>query len=104
MGESEIIKTDTDIIVKPGRNIIASMASDFRAELQEQVQTHPQQIIIDMSGVEMVDSVGIGVMIAVHNSLCKNGGTLKVINADNNILSLFHTMRLNRHFTVEGGQ
>lgn len=104
MGESEIIKNETDIIVKPKRNIIASMASEFRAELQEQVKEHPQQIIIDMGGVEMVDSVGIGVMIAVHNSLCKNDGTLKIINADDNILNLFNTMRLNRHFAVEGAQ
>lgn len=102
MSDSEIIKTDTEIIVKPGRNIIASLADEFRAELQSLVQEKPEQITIDMTGVEMVDSVGIGVMIAVHNSLTKNGGMLKIRNADKNIKNLFSTMRLDRHFSVEG--
>ncbi len=102
--ESEIIKTDTDVIVKPGRNIVASMAGEFREELQQLVQEGPEEIIIDMSGIEMVDSVGIGVMIAVHNSLTKHGGKLRIKNADDNILSLFSTMRLDRHFAIEGAQ
>ncbi len=102
MSDSEIIKTENEITVKPGRNIIASLADEFRAELHALVQEKPDQITIDMTGVEMVDSVGIGVMIAVHNSLTKNGGTLKIKNADKNIRNLFSTMRLDRHFSVEG--
>ena len=104
MSSSEITTSGTAIQVKPGRNIVASMTDEFRSELHVLVQEKPDQIIIDMAGVEMVDSVGIGVMIAVHNSLTKNGGTLKIINADKNILNLFKTMRLNRHFAVEGVQ
>jgi len=102
MDKSEIIRTEDGITVKPGKNIIASLADEFRADLHALVQEKPEQITIDMTGVEMVDSVGIGVMIAVHNSLTKNGGTLKIKNADKNIKNLFSTMRLDRHFTVEG--
>ena len=102
MNISEIIKTGTEITVKPGKNITASIADEFRAELHSLVQEKPEQITIDMTGIEMVDSVGIGVMIAVHNSLTKNGGTLKIKNAEKNIKNLFSTMRLDRHFTVEG--
>jgi len=102
MSDSEITKAEDGITVKPGRNIIASLADEFRAELHALVQEKPGQITIDMTGVEMVDSVGIGVMIAVHNSLTKNGGTLRISNADKNIRNLFSTMRLDRHFSVEG--
>jgi anti-sigma B factor antagonist len=49
----------------------------------------------------MVDSVGIGVIIATHNSLNKVGGKLKVTNITKDIYTLFTTMRLDRHFTVE---
>ncbi|MEW6078861.1 MAG: STAS domain-containing protein [Thermodesulfobacteriota bacterium] len=102
MSTSQIIKTGSQVTVKPGINITASIADEFRAELHALVQEKPEFIIIDMSGVEMVDSVGIGVMIAVHNSLSKNGGKLKIKNADRNIKTLFSTMRLDRHFSVEG--
>ena len=102
MGDSKIEKSGNIVTVTPGENIVASMADDFRAELHTLVQENPEQIIIDMSEVEMVDSVGIGVMIAVHNSLAKNKSTLKIKNADKSILTLFKTMRLDRHFSVEG--
>ncbi|OQX62839.1 MAG: anti-anti-sigma factor [Desulfococcus sp. 4484_241] len=102
MGKSEITRRGNEIIVKPGRNIVASMADEFRAELHELVRENPGIITIDMDGVEMVDSVGIGVMIAVHNSLIKSEGALKVVNANKNLFNLFKTMRLDRHFTIEG--
>lgn len=96
-----IIKKDgNQVIVKPGKDVVASMANEFRAELNSQIQESPSELVIDLSGVEMVDSVGIGVIIATHNSLDQKGGKLKVINIAEDIYGLFSTMRLDRHFTV----
>lgn len=98
---SEIIKDGESVTIKPGKDVVASMANDFRSELHTVVQESPKEIQIDLTGVEMVDSVGIGVIIATHNSLNKAGGTLKVVNVNKDIFRLFSTMRLDRHFTVE---
>ena len=98
---SDITKDGNQITVKPGKDVIASMASEFRAELNAQIQESPEELIIDLSGVEMVDSVGIGVIIATHNSLDQKGGKLRVINIAEDIHGLFSTMRLDRHFSVE---
>ncbi len=98
---SEIIRSEEEVVVIPGQDVVASMANEFRSELQSIIQEAPQKIIIDLNGVEMVDSVGIGVMIATHNSLNKVGGELKVTNVAKDIFNLFSTMRLDRHFTVE---
>ncbi|MBU1169204.1 MAG: STAS domain-containing protein [Proteobacteria bacterium] len=98
---SIINKDGNQVTVKPGRDVVASMANEFRAELNSQIQESPSELVIDLSGVEMVDSVGIGVIIATHNSLDQKGGKLKVINIAEDIYGLFSTMRLDRHFTVE---
>ena len=98
---SIINKNGTQVVVKPGRDVVASMANEFRAELNAQIQESPQELVIDLAGVEMVDSVGIGVIIATHNSLDQKGGKLKVINIADDIYGLFSTMRLDRHFSVE---
>jgi anti-anti-sigma regulatory factor len=52
----------------------------------------------------MVDSVGIGVIIAVYNSLSQANRQLKVVNVAQDIFGLFSTMRLNRRFTVEAAE
>ena len=57
---------------------------------------------MDLSDVLMVDSCGIGLLIAAHNSLKKVGGRLAVIHASVDTLELFQTMRMHQHFSVSG--
>ncbi len=97
----KISKNGDQFIVKPGVDLVASMANEFRSQLQGLVQESPKMIVIDLSGVKMVDSVGIGVIIATHNSLKKSDGELRLTNVANDIFKLFNTMRLDHHFTIE---
>jgi len=100
----EISKNGDQFVVKPGVDLVASMANEFRTQLHELVQESPKILVIDLSGVKMVDSVGIGVIIATHNSLNKSGGELQVTNVADDIFTLFTTMRLDHHFTIEKGE
>jgi len=89
--------------IKPGKDIVASMVPDFKKNLYDLIlENGVKEIEIDLEGVEMVDSVGLGAFIATHNTLSQNGGTLTVINASQDIVGLFKTMRLDQHFTVKG--
>ncbi len=87
--------------VTPGMDIVASMAEEFRAELLKSVEGGVKELTADLDGVGMVDSVGLGVLIAAHNSLQKNDGVFTVINASEDIYKLFKVMRLDRHFEVK---
>ncbi len=99
---AEIIKEGEQITVKPGKDIVASMADEFRGELSELTKQSPQSIIMDLEGVDMIDSIGLGVLIATHNSLLKTGGKLRLIHVSRDILGLLTTMRLDKHFEVVG--
>lgn len=99
---SEVLKKNGLVIVSPGRDVVASMAPDFKTELQNLLKTEkPEKMIIDLSGVEMVDSVGIGVIIAAYNSLREIGGVLEIANASADIHKALIAMRLNHHFAIE---
>lgn len=98
---SEIIRNGNQTIIRPGVDIVASMAEEFKNELLSAINAHDGELVIDLAGVEMVDSVGIGVIIATHNTLNRKGQSLKVINVIKDIFGLFSTMRLNRRFVVE---
>nr|WP_319392090.1 STAS domain-containing protein [uncultured Desulfobacter sp.] len=98
---SEIVKSADQTTVKPGEDVVASMAEAFKGELLSAVDSSQGTLVIDLDGVSMVDSVGIGVIIAVYNSLSQSNRQLKVINVAHDIYGLFSTMRLNRRFTVE---
>ncbi len=98
---SAIIKDGDKITIKPGVDVVASMAEDFKNELLSAINDSDGEFSIDLDGVEMVDSVGIGVIIAAHNTLNQADRSLKVINVIKDVYGLFTTMRLNRRFTVE---
>ena len=98
---SQIVKEQSAITVKPQTDVVASMASAFKSELKQLLDEGVTQLTIDLQGVAMVDSVGLGVFIATHNSLQRAGGALTIQNASSDILTLFRTMRLDKHFNVE---
>ncbi|MFW5838240.1 MAG: STAS domain-containing protein [Desulfovibrionaceae bacterium] len=99
---SDVTHSENTITVKPGRDIVAAMVQDFRVELKELVSQAPEQLVIDLEGVQMIDSMGIGLLISAHNSLSKEGKSLKLVNASDNIMGLFRSMRLDQHFMITG--
>lgn len=93
-------KKTTQKTVKLDRDISASMAGEFRDKLLNLVKDGTKDLTLDLNKVEMIDSVGLGVLIAAHNSLRGIGGKLVIKNVSNDIYRLFKTMRLDQHFEV----
>ncbi len=101
---SQIFENNDTITVMPSQDLVASMSDEFNAELHDLMQKKSMEITIDLTNVKIVDSVGIGVLIAAHNSLKNIQKKLTVTNVAPNIYRLFTTMRLDSHFTVESAE
>jgi anti-anti-sigma factor len=97
---SEILKEQDRVTIKPQSDVVASMAGEFKSELKALLDQGVKDLTIDLGGVEMIDSVGLGVFIATHNSLRQGGGNLTLCNVSKDIHLLLKTMRLDKHFTV----
>ena len=97
---SKILRQQEKISVMPQEDIVASMAQAFREELRGLLDETPKELIIDLENVTMIDSVGLGVLIATHNSLTQITGKLIILNVSKDLCGLFRTMRLDKHFTV----
>jgi anti-anti-sigma factor len=97
---NEIKRDGENVYVIPEGNLLASVANVLRTDLSDIIKDKPVNLTIDLKESEILDSVGIGVIIATHNSVEKNGGTLRVINVKEDIYDLLCTMRLNNHFEI----
>ena len=86
--------------IKPGKDIVASVAGELKPKMLKAIEQGIVDLTIDLKGVEMVDSVGLGVIIAAHNSIDAAGGKICITNVSENICKLFRTMRLDQHFEV----
>lgn len=88
-------------IVCPAGDIVASAADELRSRFKDLLQAAQGPLVIDLSRVELIDSVGIGLLIAVHNTLGKKGGRLTLTHVNTDLAALLRTMRLDKHFQVE---
>jgi len=87
-------------LLHPG-DLTAGTVEQVRAQLKALLQTGTLELTIDLAGVQMVDSMGIGLLIQAHNSLQKVGGGLTVKNASSELMDLFRSMRLDKRFTLQ---
>lgn len=97
---SEITREGKTVRVAPQRDIVAAMISEFKQELKTLVEEGGTRLELDFTGVEMVDSIGIGLLITTHNSLRASEGSLALVHVSPDIASLFRTMRLDKHFEM----
>ncbi len=98
-----VTREDDRAVIRPaGDNIVAASIPELRAKMHGIVEEGVRDLTVDLTGVDMVDSSGIGLLIAAYNSLRKVGGRLAVIHASTELLELFRAMRMHRHFSVSG--
>jgi len=81
-------------------DITASTSTELRAALKNLVGDGVRELVVDLSNVRVVDSSGIGLLVAAHNSLSRLGGQVSVINASNDLIELFKAFRLDKHFSI----
>ncbi len=88
----------SEIVLTAGGDLISSEVESFKDEILENLAQKPQRLILDMGKVKVIDSSGIGMLIAAKNSASKYKCelVLKDMNAD--IIKMFKIMRLTEHF------
>ncbi|MDA3938068.1 MAG: STAS domain-containing protein [Spirochaetia bacterium] len=102
MSESSIVINGNraDLIMK--QDLVASAVNDLRTMMQDAITGGVKNIFIDMTGIKVVDSMGIGLLISTQNSLSKEDGQLEILNISADIMDLFKSMRLDQHFSIKG--
>jgi len=69
-------------------------ATSLNTRLHELVEAGKKQIIIDLAGVQFMNSSGLGLLIGGVSALKNAGGALKIANPSDKIASLFTITKL----------
>ena len=100
MTEQPSSNEGTKALLHPG-DLTAGTVGKVKERFKALIQEGARELTIDLAGVEMVDSMGIGLLIQASNSLTNLGGSLTVIHASGEVLDLFRSMRLDKRFTIQ---
>jgi len=89
-----------DIVSFSVNKINALITEDIRDEVNKLTATSNPKIIIDLKGVEYIDSSGFSCFLSIMRSVRNNYGILKFANPDPAVMELFKMLRLNTVFQI----
>lgn len=91
---------NTDIVTFSVKKINALIADDIRESISKLFSIPNAKVIIDLKGVEYIDSSGFGCFLSVHRAARNNYGSLKIANPEPPVKILFETLHLHTIFDV----
>jgi anti-anti-sigma factor len=75
-------------------DLTAATIPDLQPALRKALNQGASEMVFDLSNAVMLDSSGIGLLIATANSVTRRGGKVRVTNVSDDIFRLLQMMRL----------
>ena len=86
--------------VKMKGDLTAILVPELQACLKEMIDKGAREVVFDLTKTAMLDSSGMGLLIAAANSLAPMGGNVRVTNVCPEIFRLLQSMRLTARLNV----
>jgi anti-anti-sigma factor len=92
-----------DVVTFSEKKINALVSDEIRDRINKVFDVPGTKLIIDLSGVEFIDSSGFGCFLSVRRAAGNNYGTLKFANAGDRVKDLFKILHLHTILDVYDG-
>jgi anti-sigma B factor antagonist len=93
----------THLITVTGE-IHVSTAPEFSRLLNEAIESGKTQVVLDLSGVEFIDSTGLSVLLNGLRRVTRRGGRMALVCTNPTVLRLFIITRLDSTFKIVGSR
>lgn len=90
----------TDIITFSVNKIHATTIDDIKEGVSRVFDKPNSKVILDLKGVEYVDSSGFAFFLSLHKSAKNSFGVLKFANPEARVMELFQTLHLHTVFEI----
>jgi anti-sigma B factor antagonist len=90
---------ESRIVAVPGPRLDAAGAEDFRAAMREVIDGGATRVVIDLSGIEFLDSSGLGALVACLKHMGERG-RLELAAPREPVLKVLRLTRMNTVFTI----
>jgi anti-sigma B factor antagonist len=96
-----IEKKDKIVIISFSINKINALITDeLRDEIIKEFDNSNSKVIINLKGVEYIDSSGFGCFLSIMKAARNNYGALRFVNPEPKVMELFQTLHLHTVFQI----
>lgn len=89
-----------DIVTFAVNKINATTIEEIKEGVNRVFDNANSKVIIDLKGVEYIDSSGFACFLSLHKAAKNNFGMLKFVNPEPRATELFHTLHLHTVFEI----
>jgi len=75
-------------------------APDLRSSFEVIVQERPKKVVLDLSGLRLIDSSGVGAIVSLFKQVRATGSAFEVVGVQGQPRSIFQVLRLDRVFNI----
>ena len=93
-------KDKIDVVSFDVNNINALISDEVREVVSRVFDTSNSKVIINLSGVNYIDSTGFGCFLSIMRAARNNYGVLKFAQPEPTIMELFRTLHLHTVFQI----
>lgn len=96
--ESKIRRIEPDITVVEisGRLALGNVLVSLEYSVRRLIEEGARKVIVDLSGLDNIDSAGIGVLVACSGLLDQSGGHMRVAGARGSVAKVFEVVHMDR--------
>jgi anti-sigma B factor antagonist len=89
------------VILEVRGELDALTAADLRPTLEGLSADPASELVVDLSGLRLIDSSGVGALVALYKRVRENGGNVKLIGVAAQPLAIFKLLRLDLVFGLD---
>jgi anti-sigma B factor antagonist len=80
--------------------LTAGNAAQFRSQIGAIIQGAHDEVSLDLSSTDLIDSTGVGVLLSLNKLMVKRNGHLRIVHPSRAVSRTLELTRLNRIFEV----
>jgi anti-sigma B factor antagonist len=97
---TRVERRDEDTIVYVSGDVDLRSSPALRTELLNLLKSPPRRLIVDLTGVDYMDSSGVGTVVELKRLLERKGGKLVLCGLQERVRGVFEITQLDKFFTI----
>lgn len=94
---------ENELYLVPETDLVASRIEEIRNFFMSQLKTYPNEstVVLDAQGIEVVDSLGVNLIIGLYKHTLSESKVFRVLNAGEKFMKVANFFRFSSIFTIE---
>ncbi|HSD87488.1 MAG TPA: STAS domain-containing protein [Kofleriaceae bacterium] len=88
----------TTLLVRGSLDI--NTAQQLAGEIDHVIAARPSNVIVDLSGLDLIDSSGVAALVKLYKGVRATGGAVTVAGARDQPLAIFKLLRMDKVFDL----